>query len=208
MPRRTESKPSHYRVVEAFFGPGIASRTYKVGDVVPADDPIVKGREALLEPWDDYLERSIAPPVSEHPTIARTSGVTHQTGAAMPHVLPPESEHSAASTFAPFQPAAGVVADDVDEKGQNPHGAPTASEATPKFAGKVPDTGGGHVGEATVELVGTAIDDTAVTAAAKEEAGKGSGEVKVADSTGKVMSNTPAQQAAKAAEKRTSSTRK
>lgn len=37
--------------------------------------------------------------------------------------------HPAASAFAPLQPAAGVVSDDADERGQNLAGGPTASEA-------------------------------------------------------------------------------
>ena len=40
-----------------------------------------------------------------------------------------DKRHPAASSFAPLQPAAGVVADDVEEKGQNLRGGPTASEA-------------------------------------------------------------------------------
>lgn len=40
-----------------------------------------------------------------------------------------DPRHPAASSFAPLQPAAGVVADDVEEKGQNLRGGPTASEA-------------------------------------------------------------------------------
>lgn len=50
----------------------------------------------------------------------------------MPHrgALPPEHEDSPASTFAPRQPAAGVVADDKATPEQNPGGGPTAAEAT------------------------------------------------------------------------------
>lgn len=44
-----------------------------------------------------------------------------------PDVFDPR--HPAASSFAPLQPAAGVVADDVEEKGQNLRGGPTASQA-------------------------------------------------------------------------------
>ena len=47
----------------------------------------------------------------------------------MPHMYPPEDERSPASPFAPLQPAAGVVADDADEKGQNLAGGPKAAEA-------------------------------------------------------------------------------
>jgi hypothetical protein len=51
----------------------------------------------------------------------------------MPHVLPPEDEDSPASTFAPFQPSAGVVSDDVVDKGQEGKDSIPASEATEKF---------------------------------------------------------------------------
>lgn len=44
-----------------------------------------------------------------------------------------DKRHPAASSFAPVQPGAGVVADDVEEKGQNLAGGPTASEAEKKF---------------------------------------------------------------------------
>lgn len=40
-----------------------------------------------------------------------------------------DKRHPAASSFAPMQPAAGVVADDVEERGQNLGGGQTASEA-------------------------------------------------------------------------------
>jgi hypothetical protein len=40
-----------------------------------------------------------------------------------------DARHPAASAFAPLQPAAGVVADDVEERGQNLAGGPKASVA-------------------------------------------------------------------------------
>lgn len=40
-----------------------------------------------------------------------------------------DSRHPAASAFAPLQPAAGVVADDADERGQNLRGGPKAADA-------------------------------------------------------------------------------
>lgn len=40
-----------------------------------------------------------------------------------------DKRHPAASSFAPLQPAAGVVADDVEEKGQNLAGGQPASAA-------------------------------------------------------------------------------
>lgn len=40
-----------------------------------------------------------------------------------------DRRHPAASSFAPLQPAAGVVADDVEERGQNLNGGPKAEVA-------------------------------------------------------------------------------
>jgi hypothetical protein len=40
-----------------------------------------------------------------------------------------DARHPAASAFAPLQPAADVVADDVEERGQNLRGGPKASAA-------------------------------------------------------------------------------
>jgi hypothetical protein len=45
-----------------------------------------------------------------------------------------DPRHPAASAFAPLQPAAGVVADDADEKGQNLAGGPKASDAEKTYA--------------------------------------------------------------------------
>lgn len=45
-----------------------------------------------------------------------------------------DKKHPAASSFAPVQPGAGVVADDADEKGQNLAGGPTATEAEKKYS--------------------------------------------------------------------------
>ncbi len=58
----------------------------------------------------------------------------------MPHTLPPEDENSPASTFAPFQPGAGVVADDVPDE-QNQAGGKKASEASkPKQSSKAAES--------------------------------------------------------------------
>ena len=54
----------------------------------------------------------------------------------MAHTYPPEDPRSAASTFAPHQPGAGVVADDVEAKGQNEAGGTPASEATEQYKDK------------------------------------------------------------------------
>lgn len=45
-----------------------------------------------------------------------------------------DPRHPAASAFAVAQPGAGVVADDVEEKGQNQGGGPTASDAAGTFS--------------------------------------------------------------------------
>lgn len=44
-----------------------------------------------------------------------------------------DKKHPAASSFAPVQPGAGVVADDADEKGQNLAGGPKASDAEKQY---------------------------------------------------------------------------
>lgn len=45
-----------------------------------------------------------------------------------------DPRHPAASAFAVAQPAAGVVSDDADKRGQNLAGGPTASEAEKEYA--------------------------------------------------------------------------
>lgn len=45
-----------------------------------------------------------------------------------------DPRHPAASAFAVAQPAAGVVADDVPEKGQNLRGGPAATEAESEYS--------------------------------------------------------------------------
>lgn len=45
-----------------------------------------------------------------------------------------DPKHPAASAFAPVQPAAGVVADDVVEKGQNQAGGTPAAEAEVEYS--------------------------------------------------------------------------
>lgn len=44
-----------------------------------------------------------------------------------------DKRHPAASSFAPVQPGAGVVADDADEKGQNLAGGQKASDAEKQY---------------------------------------------------------------------------
>ena len=45
-----------------------------------------------------------------------------------------DSRHPAASAFAPAQPAAGVVANDADDRGQNLAGTPKADDAEQQFS--------------------------------------------------------------------------
>lgn len=138
---------------------------YPAGRQVFGDDPILKTHG---DAFTDVTHRLDQPPVDTHPA-RMPSGVTAEQatlardvrdgprnkggGAKMPHVLPPEHEDSPASTFAPFQPAAGVQADDAVEKNQSPKGALKASEAQEKYAGKELDTSPGHTGEALASAV-------------------------------------------------------
>jgi hypothetical protein len=138
---------------------------YPAGRQVFGDDPILR---EVPDAFVDVTDRINQPaPIDMHParmpsgvtneqaTMARDvrNGPRNKGGATVPHVLPPEHEDSAASTFAPFQPAAGVQADDAVEKGQSPKGALKASEAQEKYAGKVLDTSPGHTGEALATAV-------------------------------------------------------
>lgn len=138
------------------------------GTFLAGDDPIVTARLDLFQPVSEFVELAARPRV--HRAVERMpESVTNEEAtrardvrdgprikgkkAAMPHMLPPEHEDSPASTFAPFQPAAGVQADDAVEKGQSPEGALKASEAQEKYAGKELDTSAGHTGEAQEPVV-------------------------------------------------------
>jgi hypothetical protein len=158
------------RVIAPFSVPdGSGSmRSLRVGDVLDAGDPATKGNDLYLQPLSEYIAQSTVAPGDGRP-VRMPSGVTNDEAtkardvrdgprtkgkaAVMPHALPPEHEDSPASTFAPFQPAAGVQADDAVEKGQSPEGALKASEANKKFAGKELDTSPGHTGEAQAPVV-------------------------------------------------------
>ena len=67
-----------------------------------------------------------------------------------------DSRHPAASSFAPVQPGAGVVADDAEEKGQNLAGGPKASDAEKKFSpdDEVVKAHQGQAGPASTEVGG------------------------------------------------------
>lgn len=143
-------------------------RLVQAGQFVAGDDPVVASNRGELQPVSEFIQQATATPGEARP-VRMPSGVTAEEAtrardvrdgprnkgkaAVMPHALPPEHEDSPASTFAPFQPAAGVQADDVVEKGQAPEGALSASEASKKFADKELDTSPGHTGEAQAPVV-------------------------------------------------------
>lgn len=163
---RTDS-PTVYEVIAPFAVYRNGSPVlYQAGRQVLGDDPILKTHR---DAFTDVTARLSQPDAVDSHPARMPSGVTYEEAikardvrdgprnkgkaAVMPHMLPPEHEDSPASTFAPFQPAAGVQADDAVEKGQSPAGALKASEATKKYAGKELDTSPGHTGEAQAPVV-------------------------------------------------------
>jgi hypothetical protein len=76
-----------------------------------------------------------------------------------------DKKHPAASSFAPVQPGAGVVADDAEEKGQNLAGGITASEAEKKYSegDKVVEAHQGLAEPASTEAGGEAKQSSAPT---------------------------------------------
>lgn len=159
-----------YRATTSFAVPDGAGymRSITVGSIVAADDPVAASHREFFQPLGEFVEQTTAAPGDKRP-VRMPSGVTNDQAtrardvrdgprnkgkaAVMPHSLPPEHEDSPASTFAPFQPAAGVQADDAVEKGQSPKGALKASEAQELYAGKQLDTSPGHTGEAQAPVV-------------------------------------------------------
>lgn len=164
---RTGNPGGAFRALSSFAVPiaGGYPRVIHEGDLIAEDDPLVSSHRGLFQPVDEFIEQTTQAPGEKRP-IRLPSGrssdevVRPRYGrdgprlstkeSNMPHVLPPEHEDSAASTFAPFQPSAGVVADDVVEKGQDASGSVGASEATEKYKGKSLDTSAGHAGEVPV----------------------------------------------------------
>jgi hypothetical protein len=160
-----------YRVVSPFAVHVNGSPVqYRADQQVAGDDPIVRSHALHFEDVTDLINQPT--PIDQHPA-RMPSGVTNEEatrardvrdgprnkgGTTVPHLLPPEHEDSPASTFAPFQPAAGVQADDVVEKGQAPKGALKASDAQEKFAGKTVDTSTGHTGEADAGVNEASVD--------------------------------------------------
>ncbi len=135
-----------YRSREDFvvFVDGVP-RVVHVGDVVGGADPLVASKSPnrrAFQSMTEYIEQTTQAPGETRPVLM-PSGVTqaeatkardvrngprNKSGDDMPHYLPPEHEDSPASPFAPGQPAAGVVADDVPPE-QNPAGGPKAADA-------------------------------------------------------------------------------
>ena len=142
---------SHYYVRETFHvatRDGGMPRTVVANSTVEASDPVVKTHRSLLQPMSERIEQTTAAPGEQRP-IRLPSGVTAEEATKardtrvgprnvkendMPHALPPEHPDSPASAFAPLQPGAGVVADDVPAE-QNPAGGPKAADtAEPQTA--------------------------------------------------------------------------
>lgn len=136
----TSSGGEVFRVRESFAIPDADGflRTFAAGSLIAGVDRIVGSHRAFLEPVGDSVEAATAAPGERRslrlPSAVRQRQATkHQTGHAhtgddMPHLLPPEDPNSPASPFAPLQPAAGVVADDVPSE-QNLAGGPKAADA-------------------------------------------------------------------------------
>ena len=107
-------------------------RHIRRGDVVGGDDPILKTHAAMFREVDSLVEKTTAWPgerravrfperVTAQEASAGVGTPHHRTIKTMPeeamgHQYPPEHENSAASPEAPFQPSAGVVADDVPDE--------------------------------------------------------------------------------------------
>lgn len=123
-------------------GPDGMPRVIQEGTIVGHDDPALKTRRELFQPMSEYIEQTTQAP-GEKRAVRMPSGVTqaeavkardvrdgprNKSGDDMPHTLPPEHEDSPASPFAPGQPAAGIVADDVPPE-QNPAGGTKAADA-------------------------------------------------------------------------------
>jgi hypothetical protein len=97
-----------------------------------------------------------------------TDKPTQHTPVHLTDPLVTDKKHPAASSFAPVQPGAGVVADDADEKGQNLAGGQKASDAEKQYnAGdKVVEAHQGLAEPASTEAGGEAKQDVAKPATA------------------------------------------
>ncbi len=123
---------SAYRARTSFAVAGPGRRVITEGSIVSASDPAYKAHKELFQPMSEYVEQTTQAPGEvrpvQIPSEARRGQRNRAEGDPMPHVLPPEHPDSPASQFAPGQPAAGVVADDVPPE-QNPAGGPKAADA-------------------------------------------------------------------------------
>jgi hypothetical protein len=134
-------------------GPGGYMRIVHEGDWLKADDPLVRTHREYLQAGGEYVEQMTSAPgevrATKVPEKGRRFGRRNQGEEDMPHSLPPEHEDSPASAFAPFQPGAGVVADDkADVPEQNPGKGISAKDADKKYAGKdMPPVGDAVEGE-------------------------------------------------------------
>ena len=140
--QQEKRSPMVSRSAFAVYHDGVP-RHIRRGDVVAGDDPILSTHGAQFRPVDDLVEKATQWPgerravrFPERVTAREASAAagtpdhrTHNTPleVAVPHSLPPEHEDSPASPFAPLQPSAGVVADDVPPE-QNPAGGPLAKD--------------------------------------------------------------------------------
>lgn len=134
-----------FRARSSFAVPGADGmpRLIQEGTIVGHDDPVLKSRRELFQPMSEYIEQTTQAPGEVRP-IRIPSGVTVEEATKardvrdgprstredtdMVHHLPPEHEDSPASPFAPGQPGAGIVADDVTDA-QNPGGGTKAADA-------------------------------------------------------------------------------
>lgn len=139
---RTQQGSGLMRVKEsiggfAVPGPDGFARVITPGQIISADDPIIKTHADYLEPVETGIEQATAGPgerrrlrLPERQTVAEaTKGRFNERNPSVaPHSLDPSDPNSPASTFATAQPGAGVVADDVPDE-QNQAGGPKASDA-------------------------------------------------------------------------------
>ena len=174
MPKKTEAAEV-YRALDSALLPGPDMRQIHRGEPYSASDPAVRAYPHLFQPMSEFVEQTTRAPGELRPVhippASAERGIQPE-GDNVPHVHPPEHPDSPASTFAPFQPAAGVVADDAAEKGQNVAGGPAASDATDQYKDETLDTSGGHTGEAAPvgvldEPVDQGTDATKATKASK-----------------------------------------
>jgi hypothetical protein len=137
-----------FRAKEGFAVPGADGlpRVVPNGALLRGDDPLVATHRGLLEPASNAAVEAATAAPGERRNLRLPSGrplsevteyregqphhlTTAEGDTTMPHrgSLDPSDVNSPASTFAPAQPAAGVVAPDVPDV-QNPAGAPKAGE--------------------------------------------------------------------------------